>query len=44
MSVAAGERRIVTALVADVVGSTGIAEKLGRERSKFLIDEVMWAW
>src|SRR5919109_3572814 len=41
MAVVAGERRIVTALVADVVGSTAIAEKLGPERSKFLIDEVM---
>jgi ABC-type transport system substrate-binding protein/class 3 adenylate cyclase len=41
MAVTAGERRIVTALVADVVGSTAIAEKLGPERSKFLIDEVM---
>ena len=28
-------------LVADVVGSTAIGEKLGPERSKFLIDEVM---
>ena len=41
MAVTAGERRIVTVLVADVVGSTTIAEKLGPERSKFLIDEVM---
>ena len=41
MAVTAGERRIVTALVADVVGSTTIAEKLGPERSKLLIDEVM---
>src|SRR5688572_3935641 len=41
MVVTAGERRIVTALVADVVGSTAIGEKLGPERSKFLIDEVM---
>jgi ABC-type transport system substrate-binding protein/class 3 adenylate cyclase len=37
----AGERRIVTVLLADVVGSTAIAERLGPERSKFLIDEVM---
>jgi ABC-type transport system substrate-binding protein/class 3 adenylate cyclase len=37
----AGERRIVTVLIADVVGSTAIAERLGPERSKFLIDEVM---
>jgi ABC-type transport system substrate-binding protein/class 3 adenylate cyclase len=41
MVVTAGERRIVTALVADVVGSTAIGEKLGPERSKFLIDEVI---
>ena len=41
MAVTAGERRIVTALVADVVGSTAIAERLGPERSKFLIDEVV---
>jgi ABC-type transport system substrate-binding protein/class 3 adenylate cyclase len=41
MAVATGERRIVSVLVADVVGSTAIAEKLGPERSKFLIDEVM---
>src|SRR5919198_3575032 len=41
MAVTAGERRIVTALVADVVGSTAIGEQLGPERSKFLIDEVM---
>jgi ABC-type transport system substrate-binding protein/class 3 adenylate cyclase len=41
MAVTAGERRIVTVLVADVVGSTAIGEKLGPERSKLLIDEVM---
>jgi ABC-type transport system substrate-binding protein/class 3 adenylate cyclase len=41
MAVATGERRIVSVLVADVVGSTAIAEQLGPERSKFLIDEVM---
>src|SRR5918992_1604473 len=41
MVVTAGERRIVTVLVADVVGSTAIGEKLGPERSKFLIDEVL---
>jgi class 3 adenylate cyclase len=42
MAVTAGdERRIVTVLLADVVGSTAIAEKLGPERAKFLIDEVM---
>jgi class 3 adenylate cyclase len=32
MVVTAGERRIVTALVADVVGSTAIGESLGPER------------
>ena len=36
-----GERRIVTALIADVVGSTAIGEQLGPERSKLLIDEVV---
>jgi ABC-type transport system substrate-binding protein/class 3 adenylate cyclase len=41
MVVAAGERRIVTVLFADIVGSTTIAERLGAERSKFLVDEVM---
>src|SRR4029450_13186591 len=41
MSVTAGERRIVSVLVADVAGSTGIAERLGPERSKFLFDEVV---
>src|SRR3954451_9273366 len=41
MAVAAGERRIVTVLFADIVGSTAIAERLGVERSKFLVDEVM---
>lgn len=41
MAVAAGERRIVTVLFADMVGSTSIAEQLGAERSKFLVDEVM---
>ncbi|MGH3006732.1 MAG: ABC transporter substrate-binding protein [Gaiellaceae bacterium] len=41
MPVATGERRIVSVLVADVAGSTAIGEKLGPERSKFLIDEVM---
>jgi ABC-type transport system substrate-binding protein/class 3 adenylate cyclase len=41
MAVATGERRIVSVLVADVVGSTAIGQKLGPERSKFLIDEVM---
>lgn len=41
MSVTAGERRIVSVLVADVAGSTSIAEKLGPERSKFLFDDVV---
>jgi ABC-type transport system substrate-binding protein/class 3 adenylate cyclase len=41
MSMPAGERRIVSVLVADVAGSTPIAEKLGPERSKFLFDEVV---
>lgn len=41
MAVATGERRIVSVLVADVVNSTAIAEKLGPERSKLLIDEVI---
>jgi ABC-type transport system substrate-binding protein/class 3 adenylate cyclase len=41
MAVTTGERRIVTALIADVVGSTAIGERLGPERSKLLIDEVM---
>jgi ABC-type transport system substrate-binding protein/class 3 adenylate cyclase len=41
MAVATGERRIVSVLVADVVGSTQIGAKLGPERSKLLIDEVM---
>src|SRR4051794_14893886 len=41
MSVTAGERRIVSVLVADVADSTAIAETLGPERSKFLFDEVV---
>src|SRR5215203_3228357 len=41
MSVAAGERRIVSVLIADVADSTSIAEKLGPDRSKFLFDEVV---
>src|SRR5918999_2814145 len=36
-----GERRIVSVLVADVAGSTAIAEQLGPERSKFLFDEII---
>src|SRR5918999_5294818 len=39
MSVTAGERRIVSVLVADVADSTSISERLGAERSKFLFDE-----
>ncbi len=41
MAVVAGERRIVTVLFADIVGSTAIGEKLGPERTKLLLDEVM---
>src|SRR5215475_9431005 len=41
MAVSAGERRIVSVLVADVADSTSIAEQLGPERSKFLFDEVV---
>ena len=40
MAVATGERRIVSVLVADVVGSTAIARR-SAQGSKFLIDEVM---
>jgi ABC-type transport system substrate-binding protein/class 3 adenylate cyclase len=41
MSVTAGERRIVSVLVADIAGSTPIAEKLGPERYKFVFDDVV---
>jgi ABC-type transport system substrate-binding protein/class 3 adenylate cyclase len=41
MSATAGERRIVSVLVADVGGSTSMAEKLGPERSKFLFDDIV---
>ena len=41
MSVAAGERRIVSVLFADVADSTSIAEKLGPERSKLVSDDVV---
>jgi ABC-type transport system substrate-binding protein/class 3 adenylate cyclase len=41
MSEPAGERRIVTVLMADVAESTAIGEQLGPERSKFLFDEVV---
>ena len=36
----AGQRRIVSVLVTDVVGSTTIGERLGPERSKALFDEL----
>ena len=41
MAVVAGERRIVTVLFADIVESTAIGERLGPERTKLLVDEVM---
>jgi ABC-type transport system substrate-binding protein/class 3 adenylate cyclase len=41
MSVTAGERRIVSVLVADIAGSTPIAEKIGPERYKFLFDDLV---
>src|SRR5215210_7959121 len=41
MAVTAGERRLVSVLMADVAGSTAIGEALGPERSKFLFDEVV---
>jgi class 3 adenylate cyclase len=41
MATPAGERRIVSVLLADIAGSTTIAEQLGAERSKFLFDEVV---
>jgi class 3 adenylate cyclase len=41
MAVVAGERRIVTVLFADIVGSTGISEQLGPERFSLLMDEVL---
>jgi ABC-type transport system substrate-binding protein/class 3 adenylate cyclase len=41
MSVPAGERRVVSVLLADVADSTAIGELLGPERSKFLFDEVV---
>ena len=37
----AGDRRIVAVLIADVVDSTVIDERLGLERSKFFFDEVV---
>jgi hypothetical protein len=41
MEAPAGERRIVAALIADIADSTAIGERLGPERSKFLLDEVL---
>src|SRR5215211_3135364 len=41
MAVATGERRIVSVLIADLVGSTRIGEAIGPERTTFLVDEVM---
>src|SRR5437867_7714975 len=40
MAAHAGERRIVSVLLADIADSTAIGERLGPERSKFLFDEV----
>jgi ABC-type transport system substrate-binding protein/class 3 adenylate cyclase len=40
-TVAQGERRIVSVVFADLSGSTTIAEELGPERAKFLLDEVI---
>jgi ABC-type transport system substrate-binding protein/class 3 adenylate cyclase len=40
MAVPAGERRVVSVLLADIADSTAIGERLGPERSKFLFDEV----
>ncbi|HVH31066.1 MAG TPA: adenylate/guanylate cyclase domain-containing protein, partial [bacterium] len=36
-----GERRIVTVLFCDVVGSTGLGERLGPERFKVVMDQVL---
>jgi ABC-type transport system substrate-binding protein/class 3 adenylate cyclase len=36
-----GARRVVSALIADVAGSTAIGEQLGPERSKLLFDDVV---
>ncbi|HVN62467.1 MAG TPA: ABC transporter substrate-binding protein [Gaiellaceae bacterium] len=41
MTATAGERRVIAVLVADIVGSTAIGERLGPERSKFLFDEIV---
>jgi ABC-type transport system substrate-binding protein/class 3 adenylate cyclase len=37
----AGDQRIVSVLMGDIVGSTAIGERLGPERTKFLFDEVI---
>lgn len=36
-----GDRRIVTALFCDLVGSTPLGERLGPERSKVVMDQVL---
>jgi ABC-type transport system substrate-binding protein/class 3 adenylate cyclase len=41
MATPAGERRVVSVLLADLADSTAIGERLGPERSKFLFDEVV---
>lgn len=41
MATSAGERRVVSVLLADVADSTTIGEQLGPERSKFLFDEIV---
>ena len=41
MSIPVGQRRIVSVLIADIVGSTSIAETLGADRSKFLFDDIV---
>jgi DNA-binding SARP family transcriptional activator len=38
--VTAGERRVVSVLVADVAGSTDVTEQLGAARSKVMLDEL----
>ncbi len=40
MVVGRAQKRVVAVLLADVAGSTTVAERLGTERSKFLFDEV----
>jgi ABC-type transport system substrate-binding protein/class 3 adenylate cyclase len=41
MAAPAGERRIVSILLVDIVDSTAIGEQLGAERSKVVFDEVI---